>query len=75
MDTFVELITLLFKLAVAMCGLALIVLVGVIVFNFAEKSNLPKWISSVLAGLTCWFLFYLSDKLLLPKSTKKNNEF
>ena len=73
MDTFVELITLLFKLAIGMCGLALIALVGVIVFNFAEKSNLPNWMCAVLGGLTCWFLFYLSDKLLLPKSNKKNN--
>ena len=69
MDTFVELITLLFKLAIGMCGLALIAIVGFFVFDFAEKSNLPKWICGVLGGLTCWFLFYLSDKLLLPKRT------
>jgi len=73
MDTLIELIILLFKLAVAMCGLALIIFIGVIVVDFFEKSNLPKWISISLGMLVVWFLFYLSDKLLLPKSTIKKN--
>ena len=73
MDTLIELIILLFKLAVGMCGLALIIFIGVIVVDFFEKSNLPKWISISLGMLVVWFLFYLSDKLLLPKSTIKKN--
>jgi hypothetical protein len=73
-NLFAELITLLFKLAIGMCGLALMIFVGVIVADFAEKSNLPNWMCAVLGGLTCWLLFYLSDKLLLPKSTKNNNK-
>jgi hypothetical protein len=74
MDTIVELIVLLFKLAVAMCGLALIIFIGVYFVDFFEKSNLPKWISISLGMLVVWFLFYLSDKLLLHKSTKNNNK-